>query len=168
MPTLLTDYTDNISIRAFLGVSDLEIENELLALPANALVIESGLDALNPAVAPLYTTIKAIASGSRSVQQARFYEQVRMYAGLLVADAVMPILPMAAPKKIEDSKAALERVNDPYTKLAESIRTTLATLAGRILVSLDILEPGSLPSKVARNYAVAIDLAINPVTRAAT
>lgn len=159
---MLLNYTDPITVRALLGVSDLEIEDSQLSLPLYLLAIESGIDKLNENVLPMYLTLAGVTS--KSLLQTRFYNSVRLYAGTLVALELLPTLPMAAPKRIMDEKASVERVNDPYALLVANMKATLDALGARILASMAILDPTKAVTRVQRTFAVSVGLAIDPVT----
>ncbi len=159
---MLSDYTDPITVRALLGVSDLEIEDSQLSLPIYNLAIESGIDNLSVNVMPLYLTLAALTS--RSLLQTRFYNSVRLYAGTLVALELLPTLPMAAPKRIMDEKASVERVTDPYALLVANMKATLDALGIRILASMGVLDPTKTVTRLRRTFAVSVGLAVDPVT----
>ena len=159
---MLLDYTDPITIRALLGVSDLEIEDSQLALPMYVLTIESGIDSLSTEVMPLFLTTTALTV--QSPLQKRFCSSVKLYAGTLVALELLPTLPMAAPKRIMDEKASLERVNDPYALLVANMKATLDTLGNRILSSMATLDPTKAVTRLRRTFAVSVGLVIDPVT----
>ena len=161
---MLTDYTDPITIRALLGVSDLEIEDAQLGLPLYVLTIESGLDNLNVNVMAMYLSIGTMPPTTQSTLQKRFYSSVRLYAAGLVAVEILPTLPMAAPKRIGDEKAVLERINDPYALLVENLQATLDSLGKRILASLASLDPTKSVFRVRRTFAASVGLATDPVT----
>lgn len=161
---MLSDYTDPTTVRALLGVNDLEIEDGQFLLPAYELVIESGLDNLSVNVAPLYAVIAALPVNTRTISQTRFYNSVRLYSGLLVAKDLLPTLPMAAPRKIADEKAALERIADPYKLLEANLTQTLQTLAKRILATLAVLDPTKAVTGVTRRFASSVGLVLDPVT----
>lgn len=161
-----TDYTDVDTIRGLLGANEIEVPDAIISLPAYSTVIDEGLDALNSNIVDMYETVEAIPSGDRTKPQTRFLAQVELYAAHLMASALVSKLPMLAPKKISDSKAELERVNDPYTMLAENLLNTLATLGGRILTTLGVLDPALVPVATARVRVSAVDLGVDPVTGA--
>ena len=159
---MLTDYTDPITIRALLGISDLEIEDSQLGLPLYVLTVESGVDNLDRNVMPMFLATKDLPS--QSLLQKRFCSSVRLYAGTLVALELLPTLPMAAPKRIGDEKAVLERVVDPYALLVANLKATLDSLGKRILTSMATLDPTKTVTRLRRTFATSVGLAVDPVT----
>lgn len=160
---MLSDYTDTETVRAMLGVNDIELEDATILLPASDLIISEGLLDLGASVPTMYATVLALSG--RTANQTRFFEQVRTYSATLAANHLMGSLPMFAPKKLTDSKASFERVDDPHTRLAESLKGMLAWLRPRILASLLILDPGaSIAPTSARRYASVVGLGIDPIT----
>lgn len=160
---MFSDYTDTISVRALLGVNDIELEDATILLPSSDLIISEGLLDLGASVLTMYATVAALSN--RTASQTRFFEQVRLYSAALVASSLLGSLPMFASKKLTDSKAAFERVDDPYSRLAESLKGMLSWLRPRVLTSLLILDPGaSVSAAGARRYASAVGLGTDPVT----
>jgi hypothetical protein len=160
---MLTDYTSPDTVRALLGINDLEVEDAQLALEVYNLVVESGLDALSVTVLPLYETVKAVPEASRTPTQKRYYSSVQMYSATLVALELLPSLPMAVPRKIGDEKAITERVNDPFKLLSENLAASLAVLGTRIKATLTILDPGFVSTAVVRRFASVVGLSPDPV-----
>lgn len=160
---MLTDYTDAPTIRALLGVNDLEIDDDTILLPAYEFVISEGLLDLGSSVPVMYTTVAALVS--RTATQARYYEQVRLYSAALAAQALLPTLPMAVPKKLSDSKATLERVDDPYTRLEASLQALLSAMRAKILETLVLLDSGATVSATTvRVFAGVVGLGTDPIT----
>lgn len=160
---MFSDYTDTVTVRALLGVNDIELEDTTLLLPTSDLLISEGLLDLGEGVPTMYATIQALSS--RTANQTRFYEQVRLYSATLVANHMLASLPMFAPRKLTDSKATMERVDDPYKELAANLAGTLSWLRGRIIATLLILDPGAaVVTTTARRYGSAVGLGIDPVT----
>lgn len=161
---MLTDYSTPDTVRALLGISDLEVEDSQLMLPIYVLTVESGLDNLSTSVLPMYSTVSAIAPDSRTLTQKRFFNTVQLYAATLVAIELLPTLPMAAPRKIGDEKAVVERVNDPYKLLVENLAASLGVLGTRITGALAVLDTSFSATRVARRFVSNVALGFDPVT----
>lgn len=163
----ILDYTDIPTIRALLGVNTLELRDATLMLPPYLLAVQDRLDLLNEQVSVRYFLVKDVPEATRTVLQMRYYNQVQTYSALAAAIEVMPTLPMAAPKSIEDGKAKLDRIADPYTALADSLEKSLSVIGLRILDTLGKLDPTVLlPDRVVRNFAGVAALGVDPVTGA--
>lgn len=163
---MLNDYTTPDTVRALLGINELEVEDSQLALDIYNLAVEAGLDELSANALPMYETVKAVPEASRTATQKRYYSSVQLYAATLVALELLPSLPMAAPRKIGDEKAVLERVNDPFKMLSENLAASLAVLGNRIKATLAVLDPSFTPTVVTRLFASAVGLPADPVTGA--
>lgn len=163
---MLNDYTTPDTVRALLGINDLEVEDYQLSLDVYNLAIESGLDDLSISVLPMYETVKAVPESGRTSVQKRYYSSVQLYAATLVALALLPTLPLAAPRKIGDEKAVTERVNDPFKMLSDNLAGSLAVLGARIKAALAALDPSFTTNVVTRLYASAVGLPTDPVTGA--
>jgi hypothetical protein len=160
---MLSDYTDTLTIRGLLGVNELELEDDAILSPTSDITITDGLLALGASVPTMYATVAALTS--RTADQARYYEQVRLYSACLVASGLVGTLPIAVPRKLTDSKATLERVDDPFTRLEASLKGLLAALKGRILATLSVLDPNAtVVATVSRVYGSAVGLGVDPVT----
>jgi hypothetical protein len=160
---MLSDYTDTLTIRGLLGVNELELEDEVILSPASDITITDGLLALGASVPTMYATVVAVVS--KTADQARYYEQVRLYSACLVANSLLGTLPIAVPRKLTDSKATFERVDDPFTRLEASLKVMMNGLKGRILATLLVLDPSAtVVTTVSRVYGSAVGLGADPVT----
>lgn len=164
---MLTDYTSPDTVRALLGVHELEIEDAELMQPIHAFTITEGLLDIGAAVQTQYTAIAATPAATRTSTQTRYYETVRFYSAALVAKAVLPALPMFAPQSLEDEKDKMKRFDGALDALQASLDATLANLKAKIVALVSILVPGTpTASSVTRSFVSATGLAFDPVTGA--
>lgn len=163
---MLSDYTTPDTVRALLGINDLEVEDAQLALEVYSLVVESGLDNLDLRVLPAYETVKAVPEAGRTSTQRRYYSSVQVYSATLVALELVPSLPLAVPRRIGDEKAVVERVNDPFKSLQQNLAASLAVLGDRIKAALSLLDPSFSSTSVSRRFASTVALNPDPVTGA--
>lgn len=163
----LTSYTSYTTVRALLGVSHLEITDTTLALDlyVQAMELELGDMAEDDALVTEYERILAVAIGDRTTPEAKLLQLVQLYAGYSVARQLFSSLPMFAPKVIEDGKARMERVANPFEPLGTALQTMCRTLCSRIISLLPTLVSGVVtPNAVSRTYTAAVGLATDPVT----
>lgn len=160
----LTDFTTYDEIRAVLGVSDEEIENVTLALPIYATELEFVLSDISEDVITEYTTIAAIAEGSRTAVQQRYYNVVRLFSSYVIAKSLLTSLPMFGFKSVGDGKADTERF-DKWEDVKAGVEAGYTGLLARLKALLQQLDPGFTPvAPVVRNFIVAAGLASDPVT----
>lgn len=125
----LTDYTTCADIRAVLGVSDAELEDETLGLEVYSSNLSKELRSVHAQVLPQYSEVKALDEASRSDAQQQFYEAVRLFAVYAVARQLGSSLPLFGPKDVSDSKASMSRFSDsPYKTTMNEVKTQYATM----------------------------------------
>lgn len=160
----LLDYTTYEDVRATLGVSDDELENETLALEVYSNHLGEELYDVSKTLDTLYRDIKAKAEGARTSQEERVYKLVRAFSTYAVARQVGTALPMLAPKSLSDGKATMSRFSsDPYKKVLENIREQYDIARGRLLTAVDDLSSLSRVT-VARTLFSRSGSGYNPVT----
>lgn len=131
MAITFTDFTTYGEVRAVCGVSIKEVSDTELGLEIHTNALELALDAVTlpdeaPGPGPLkttFTTIGAIAEGSRTTAQQKLYNLTRLYSTYAVAAIVARAMAMLAPKTVTDSKASLTRFSSQETwiSVAENI-----------------------------------------------
>lgn len=119
----LLDYTTPDAVRAVLGVSDDELEDGTLALELYSNYLQMELEDINLNLPVEYAAVAAIAEGSRTAAQQRFYIATRLFAPYSVANQLGSSLPMFGPKDISDGKATVGRFADsPYRATLEKVK----------------------------------------------
>lgn len=162
---MLTAYTDVETIRALLGVNELEVEDSVILLPAYNLIAQEALLDLNPATLTMYG-ITAAADPKTSLQR-RYYESVRLFTAASVAKSLLPALSMFAPQNLEDEKDKFKRFDNAVEKLRAGLDATTANMSAKILSLLNLLAPGSGGSAIApffRSFAGSVGIGNDPVT----
>lgn len=161
----LTDYTTYPEVRAVLGVAEEELEDEVLALPLYATLLEESIYSMATGLAAAYVLIKAIPEQDRDANQTRLINLVSAWAAYQVAYQLLTSVSMFAPKTIESDKDKQDRIVDPYAALRVAIPAHLAVLAGRILGLYGILFPlEPLPTLVTPINVVVVGLGTDPIT----
>jgi hypothetical protein len=116
----LADYASFDSVRAALGVSDLEITDAALNLDIYAVFVQQELDGIS---ATLRTEFEAINSPSGDPTLEAKYDAVRVFSAYAVAYKSSDSLPLSSPKVIVEGKASMSRHADsPYKFVIEEVR----------------------------------------------
>lgn len=140
----LTTYTAYADIRAVLGVSNEELEDATLALEVYESNLTFEMEDVNASIISEYTTVSAIASGSRTDAQQRFYKAVRLFATYAVAKQLCSSLPLFGPKDVSDGKASQSRFADsPYKETIRRIEAGFDRLRGKLDEAYADLSAGS-------------------------
>ena len=119
----ITDYTSYAEIRSAIGLSSVELPDDLLAMEMYQNVLQLRLREVNlPAGAPgtglldsRFLAIVATAESSRSETEQKLYALTRLYATYVVAHEVAMSLSMRAPKQESDGKRTLVRFSPEST-----------------------------------------------------
>ena len=109
MAAVLTDFTSYDEVRACLGVSEEELSDETLCLPLYAEAMQIELEEVSSAIPADFATVAAIAEGSRSDAENRFFAAVGLFSAYAVANQLGTSLPLFSPKTITDGKASFSR-----------------------------------------------------------
>lgn len=148
----LTDYTTYDEIRASLGVSSDEIEDTTLGLAMYSDYLDLELDDIDSDIASQFTTVKAIAEGSRTAAEARFYKATTLFAVYAVARQLTVSLPLFSPKDISDGKATLGRYADsPYRETIKRVKDEYEKFRVRLKDTFDALN-ATTTTPVTRSY----------------
>lgn len=117
----LTDFTTFNDIRATLGVSTDEIEDDTLSLEVyeSSLILE--LTSVDPLVIVEYLNLPSDVSTLNGLQAA-FRRAVRLFSTYAVAKQLTISLPLFSPKDISDGKATVGRYStDPYKEVVKGV-----------------------------------------------
>lgn len=165
---MLTDYTTPETVRALLGINKFEVTDAQLALPVYATVIDESFEDLNTSLSANYAAVTVVPENDRTTVQRRFLAAAKIYAALAVALALLPTLPMAAPRKVGDGDAVQERIQNPYDLLVENLRNSMLAMGLKLLALLALIDPTAPGAPVVppRVYAVNVPLLVDPVTGA--
>jgi len=157
----LLNYTTYDDIRAALGVTDEELEDDVLGLQLYEDNLRFELDDVHPDLATLHTTLES--TPVLTSAQERFMAACRGFATYAVARSLTSTLPMFGPKSIEDGKARMERFADPYKATIEAVNKSYATWKARLEAAYGTLMSTSKPT-VFMSYAVSATPTYNPIT----
>lgn len=162
MATALTSFTSYDEIRAVLGVSDEELENETLGLPLYLRQLQLQLSGISPGLEAAYDTAAALA-GNGTVQQQKLVLVMQVFSAYAIARILLTSLSLFAPKRITDGKAEFERIADPYQDLRGEVNDYYDDLLGQLKDAANDLD---LPIGLAtlRSYILTAGLGYNPVT----
>lgn len=137
----LSDYIDDYAeVRAVLGVTELELPDEVLDLATYARSLQIALysttgvfSGTSGSLAGIYDVLNALPTPTDAEEQMLFL--IKEYALYTVAETLLPVLGMFATKRLSDGKASLERFSgkDMSEKtVPDQIRDRLSSLASRI------------------------------------
>ena len=159
----LLNFTTYDDIRAALGVSDEELEDDVLGLQLYEDHLNFELSDVHPDLVTLRTSLESAAVLTPA--QERFMAACRGFSTYAVARALTSTLPMFGPKSVEDGKARMERFADPYKVTTEAVNKAYATWKTRLEAAYGTLMSTSKPT-VFMSYAVSAAPTYNPITGA--
>ena len=162
---MLTDYTTYDEIRAILGVAQLELEDATLALGLYERLLEEDLTSVDDGLIAQYAAIAAIAEGSRTTAQQKYYDVIQLFSAYSTARHLLSSLQYFAANQITDGRASEQRVADPYSATRENVERSYGKLRARALVTYGALG-NSITAAVTRVYAEVATLGVDPVTGA--
>lgn len=162
---MLTEYTSFDEIRAVLGVAAEEIEDATLDLPIYQTQLIFALEDVATGVPDAFKVVSAKTYASRTSAEQRLYEVTRIFSAFAIANELLTSLPYFAELKVQDGRAAKERVADPYEKTRAGVGASLADMRIRLSAAYGAVASGAtLLSKVTRVWATSAGLALDPVT----
>lgn len=129
---VLADYTTCDAVRAALGVEVKELADATLQLPMYVAGLTADLRDIAAALPAEYATVKAITYASRTADENAFYDAVEQFAPVAVANALLPALPLLAPKTITDGKAGMGRVADPFKDTLKQVPIQFSKFLARL------------------------------------
>lgn len=160
----LSDYTDNDTIRATLGVSAMEIKDTTLDLPIYETLLVEDINAVSTDIIPTYEALVAIMSPTSI--QTRFINLTKAFSAYAVAARLLNSLAMFSAVTIKGVKQEFTRVDDPYADLKVNIPYSLSFIKSKLNDSLAAVNfPNDpAPPPVVRTFMVGAGLAYDPVT----
>lgn len=159
----LTDYTSYDEIRAVLGVSDEEISNTELALPIRLTELEFKLQDVSSVLISTYTTVKAIAEGSRTADQQKFFRLVQFYSAYAVGEELLISQPMFGFKRVTDGKAEAERF-DKWEDVKLGVVKGASVAKKRLKLALGALNVGYVTPTIVTTIGIVSTGMADPVT----
>ena len=149
----ITNYTSYDSVRAALGVSSDDLEDATLALDIYADALELELDEVATNFWTQYTL--AHDAATPTADQAKLLTVTRLFATYAIAKHLTGSLPLFAAKQITDSKAGMQRFDNPYRDTIKSINDQYGTLRTRLANAVATLISSSRTSVTPVYFAVA-------------
>lgn len=161
--SLLT-YTTYAEVRSVLGVSSTELPDETLALSIYGMQATLGLEDIHPDIPANFSTVSALPS--KTVQQQRFLDLVKLYVPYQTAKTLLVSLPLFAVKQLSDGRAEFQRQAEVFEDLKDGVDAALNSLRYRLAATFTGLYPSS-PATTAtpvHTLLVSTGLAVDPVT----
>lgn len=159
----VTDYTTYNDIRAVLGISDEELEDETLALDVTSNRLDMLLGRVATGLPAAWSDAKAaVDAGTPTTLQKRLVGCVQVWASYAVAGLMLTSMRMFAPKKLTDGKGEFDRFTDPWASMKEDIAGIQADTEATIRDILDELGELQAPVTV-RVFVGTAGLVENPI-----
>lgn len=160
---MLTEYTSYADVRAALGVSEEEIDDETLDLPIFGTLLDEALLEVNAAVLPAWNGLPADAD--RTADEARFAALVSLFSTYAVAYELLNSAELFGFLKVADGRASTERTTDAFKNLRANIAAMRKRVKALLLAALLVIEPEtSIPTVSASIFVSAVGGATDPVT----
>jgi len=162
----LTTYTSYADVRAVLGVSDDDIDDDTLALPTYDDMLRMEMDSLNVGLHPKFLEVALVQPTALTDAQSMFLRYFRLFCTYATARALASALPMFGPKSISDGKASMARFSDnPYKTTVAKVEADFARMSSLLASSYAALESTST-TVFSRPWFSAVGLDVDPVTNA--
>lgn len=124
----LSFWTTYDAIRGVLGISNEELPDETLALPMYEVNLkEVFLDIASDFVTTVTAAKAAVTGGTATAVQSRLTDLVELTAPYIVARQLCDALPNLAPRLISDGKASMNRHDQSYKDLVDSVKVSTAS-----------------------------------------
>ena len=157
----ITEFTSYADVRAALGVSEDDLEDETLELDLYADMLEVEFEDVSATFMATYETAKGASSPTEA--QARFLKATRLFATYAIAKHLTASLPLFAAKDVTDSKASVTRFDSPYRDTVKSVLDQYGRLRNRLATALAALAAPTTLS-VAKTYFSVVSPATDPIT----
>lgn len=118
----LTAYCEFGEVRSTLGVNDIELSDQVLALPVYEMGLIRELNRLSTSLNAAFLTIHGKLIGDRTTAEATLHDAVRLFSVYAAAKQVGVSLANFAPKDVGDGKATVSRyAGEPFEKVMARI-----------------------------------------------
>ena len=158
---MITDFTTYADVRAALGVSDEDIEDETLALGLYSDSLQVEMDDIGFTLVETYVATKAVITPS--AVQARFMQAVRLFSTFAVAKQLTAALPLFAAKQVGDGKASVQRFDNPYKDTIKQVNEQYDRARRRLVQVFGELGTAS-SGEVKKIFLAVAAPSIDPVT----
>lgn len=156
----LIDYTSYDAVRAALGVTDEELEDDTLSLQLYEDHLKSDLDDISYDLDGVHVTL--LATPVLTAAEERFMMASRLFATYSVAKTLTVTLPMFGPRSVEDGKAKVERFQDPYKATITAVNNEYEKWYNRLKDAFGDLGQATTV-RTARVYAAVVTPASDPI-----
>ena len=161
MSTHITEYTTYSGIRAALGVSSDDLEDDVLALDLYADALEVEFDDVSVNFDALWQAARS--ATAPTTVQSKFLTAVRLFASYAVAKQATVSLPIFAAKQVSDSKTTLQRFDNPYKDTIKGVNDQYGKMRNRLLATVAALN-ASTTTTVAKTYFAVVSPSVDPIT----
>jgi hypothetical protein len=164
----LTDFTTYDEVRGTLGVSATELPDTVLSQAQWATMLQLDLEDVAIALPTEYLTISALSPVSRTAQQQRLYDLVRLFASYTTANTLLTSLSMFGVERLTDGRAEFQRASDPFSDTREGVTATLAKILKKLIAAYLVLFPSAEVATTVITFPLtaATGLSVDPVTNA--
>ena len=149
----ITEFTSYADVRAALGVSEDDLEDETLELDLYADMLEVEFEDVSATFLTTYAAAQATDTPTEA--QARFLKATRLFSTYAIAKHCCGSLPLFAAKQVTDSKASVQRFDSPIRDVVKSINDRYGVLRARLSSAMDALAAPSLVTIAKVHLAVA-------------
>jgi hypothetical protein len=158
---MITDYTTYDDIRAALGVESEEISDATLGLTLYSNYLDGELEDIDFTLPTVYQDTKDLLAPTDV--ELRFMKTCELFSTFAVAKQLCAALPLFAPRKQTDGKAAVERFDNPYRDTIKMVNEQYGTLRARLITALAAVGT-SVVASVAQSYVLVSNPDYDPVT----
>lgn len=158
---MITDYTTYDDIRAALGVESEEISDTTLGLPLYSNYLDGELEDIDFTLPTVYQDTKDLITPSDV--ESRFLKTCELFATFAVAKQLCAALPLFAPRKQTDGKAAVERFDNPYRDTIKMVNEQYGLLRNRLIAALAAIGT-SVVSGTTQSFVTVSSPSYDPVT----
>jgi hypothetical protein len=138
---MLADYTTATEIRAALGVSDEEIDDETLGLEIYDIRFQEDVFALAPLALATWTALPGI--DSRSADELRFGRLFKLYATYSVAYGLTENAELFGFLKVADGRASTERTAQAFANLRVNLAGRVKSFGDLLVEALNAINPAA-------------------------
>jgi hypothetical protein len=163
--SILTDYTSYDEVRAVLGVSVEELEDQTLSLPLYVRMLTFELTDLASDMVDQYLAVWALTASARTSAQQKFFDVVQLYSAYSASKHLLTSLPLFAPKRITDGRAEFERQIDPFADTRMGVLAGFYATRKRLLSLYEALTSTTVAVETyTPGFTVSTGIATDPVT----
>ncbi len=163
---MLTQYTTFDEVRAVLGVSDEELEDEVLVQPFYERQLILDIEDVDTGIPDAFDTVSAIPYASRTKVQKRFYDVVQLFSAYALGRTLLTSLPYFAELRMQDGRSEKQRVKDPFAFTRDGVNAGFTAARQSLLAAYAATTGGTATARVTRTLLSGVGLATDPVTNA--